>query len=76
MEHAVIAAHESIRAHAKVEPDLARMGATLTAMVANGEAGAFVAVHVGDSPAYLFRIGVLAQITRDDTSVQQKIENK
>ena len=33
------------------------MGATLTAMVANEEARAFVAVHVGDSPAYLFRTG-------------------
>lgn len=76
MEHAVITAHESIRAHAKGEPDLYRMGTTLTAIVADRETGAFVVGHVGDSRAYLFRAGVLSQITRDDTWVQQQIENK
>ena len=49
---------------------------TLTAMVADQETGAFVIGHVGDSRAYLFRAGVLSQITRDDTWVQQQIESK
>src|SRR6478736_2697542 len=31
-------------------------------------------VHVGDSRAYLFRDGVLTQITRDDTFVQSLID--
>ncbi|GAA4868499.1 PP2C family protein-serine/threonine phosphatase [Actinomycetospora straminea] len=53
------------------EPDLDGMGTTLTAVLFAGSRLGMV--HVGDSRAYLFRDGVLTQITRDDTFVQSLI---
>jgi PPM family protein phosphatase len=54
------------------EPDLDGMGTTLTAVLFAGSRLGMV--HVGDSRAYLFREGVLTQITRDDTFVQSLID--
>lgn len=54
------------------EPDLDGMGTTLTAVLFAGSRLGMV--HVGDSRAYLFRDGVLTQITRDDTFVQSLID--
>ncbi|MDD7966238.1 PP2C family protein-serine/threonine phosphatase [Actinomycetospora lemnae] len=54
------------------EPDLDGMGTTLTAVLFAGTRLGMV--HVGDSRAYLFRDGVLTQITRDDTFVQSLID--
>jgi len=54
------------------EPDLDGMGTTLTAVLFAGSRIGMV--HVGDSRAYLFRDGVLTQITRDDTFVQSLID--
>ena len=48
------------------------MGTTLTAVLFAGTRLGMV--HVGDSRAYLFRDGVLTQITRDDTFVQSLID--
>lgn len=58
-----------------IQRDLQRLGmaTTLTALVTDGR---HVAVgHVGDSRGYLFRDGVLRQITRDHTYVQHLVDN-
>ncbi len=53
-------------------PELHRMGTTLTTSLVTGNT--LVAVHIGDSRLYLFRNGVLSQVTRDHTSVQEQVE--
>lgn len=55
------------------DPDLDGMGTTLTAVLFAGNRLALA--HVGDSRAYLFRGGALAQITHDDTFVQSLIDD-
>lgn len=75
MEQATLAAHEEICARGEAEPTLRGMGTTLTAMILDAETGAWVIGHVGDSRAYRFRDGGLEQLTRDDTWIQQQIDN-
>jgi serine/threonine protein phosphatase PrpC len=54
------------------DPDLDGMGTTLTAVLFSGSKLGLV--HVGDSRAYLFRNGQLTQITRDDSFVNELLE--
>jgi PPM family protein phosphatase len=54
------------------DPRLKGMGTTLTMAYSLGSE-LFVA-HAGDSRCYLFRAGVLHQLTRDDTLVQELVE--
>ncbi|WP_328446613.1 MULTISPECIES: PP2C family protein-serine/threonine phosphatase [unclassified Amycolatopsis] len=54
------------------DPDLDGMGTTLTAVLFAGTRLGLV--HVGDSRAYLFRGGQFAQITRDDSFVNELLE--
>jgi serine/threonine protein phosphatase PrpC len=54
------------------DPDLDGMGTTLTAVLFSGSRLGLV--HVGDSRAYLFRSGQFAQITRDDSFVNELLE--
>ena len=61
-----------VYAAASNDPGLRGMGTTLT-MAYSLDADLFVA-HVGDSRCYLLRGGVLLQLTRDDTLVQQMVE--
>jgi protein phosphatase len=49
------------------------MGTTLTALLFDG--GRLGMAHVGDSRAYLYRGGVLHQLTHDDTFVQSLIDD-
>jgi serine/threonine protein phosphatase PrpC len=53
-------------------PELHRMGTTLTASLVTGNTVA--TAHIGDSRLYLFRNGVLSQLTKDHTSVQEQVE--
>jgi len=53
-------------------PDLDGMGTTLTALLFDGPLVALA--HVGDSRAYLYRNGVLHQISHDDTFVQSLVD--
>ena len=53
-------------------PDLDGMGTTVTAVLFDGHRAALV--HVGDSRAYLYRDGVLHQLTHDDTFVQSLVD--
>ncbi|TNC27311.1 PP2C family protein-serine/threonine phosphatase [Amycolatopsis alkalitolerans] len=54
------------------DPDLDGMGTTLTAMLFSGSRLGMV--HVGDSRAYLLRNGQFSQITRDDSFVNELLE--
>ncbi len=54
------------------DPRLAGMGTTVTAMLADDDRLALV--HVGDSRAYLFREGVLTQVSRDHSLVQELVD--
>jgi len=55
------------------KPELDGMGTTLTALLFDG--GRLGMAHVGDSRAYLYRDGVLHQLTHDDTFVQSLIDD-
>ena len=61
-----------LRDEAEVDPALAGMGTTLTALSIM-EDDAFL-VHVGDSRVYLLRDGSLDQLTTDHTLVQEMIQ--
>ena len=54
-------------------PELDGMGTTLTALLFDGAVVALA--HVGDSRAYLYRNGVLHQISHDDTFVQSLVDD-
>ncbi|PRX47789.1 protein phosphatase [Prauserella shujinwangii] len=54
------------------DPDLDGMGTTLTAVLFSGSRLGLV--HVGDSRAYLLRGGQFSQITRDDSFVNELLE--
>ena len=69
---ALLRADACVYAAASQDRGLRGMGTTLT-MAFSLDADLFVA-HVGDSRCYLLRGGVLLQLTRDDTLVQQMVE--
>jgi protein phosphatase len=54
------------------DPALTGMGTTLTAMWLVDDRIAMV--HIGDSRGYLFRVGELTQLTRDDSYVQMLVD--
>ena len=54
-------------------PEFDGMGTTLTALFFDGPTVALA--HVGDSRAYLYRNGVLHQISHDDTFVQSLVDD-
>ena len=81
-EHALVAALQSgiqlatnrIRQAVAEDPQRQGMGTTLTALLFARTGSCLALAHVGDSRAYLFREGVLKQITRDDTFVQMLVD--
>ncbi len=72
LEDATLAGNEAITELVADEPELDGMGTTLTAMLFSGNRLGMV--HVGDSRAYLYRGGVLSQITHDDSFVQSLVD--
>ena len=72
LEDATIAGNDAITELVADEPELDGMGTTLTAMLFSGNRLGMV--HVGDSRAYLYRDGVLSQITHDDSFVQSLVD--
>ncbi len=61
-----------IEAHSQLQRDLPGAGTTLTVAVVADESLAIA--HVGDSRAYLFRAGVLEQLTQDHSLVARLVE--
>jgi protein phosphatase len=77
---AVRAANHAVIERADVEPDLAGMGTTLTALALvpgpddGSGSGELIIANVGDSRAYLFRDGDLTQLTRDHSLVEDLVQ--
>jgi protein phosphatase len=71
LERALEGAREEIINRTVADPDLAGMGTTVTAILRAGNKLAMV--HLGDSRGYLFRDGVLTQVTTDHTFVQHLV---
>lgn len=71
LERALEEAREEIISRSEVEPELAGMGTTVTAILRAGNKLAMV--HLGDSRGYLLRDGVLTQVTTDHTFVQHLV---
>jgi protein phosphatase len=67
-------ATERIRRAVEEDPERQGMGTTLTALLFARTGSCLALAHVGDSRAYLFREGVLKQVTRDDTFVQMLVD--
>lgn len=69
---AALEANEAVWREAFHVKELAGMGATL--VMAAFVRGCAVAVHVGDSRLYRWRAGLLAQLTRDHTMLQELVD--
>jgi len=73
LRHALERADRTVIERARQDPRLMGMGTTLTMAYSVG-ADLFV-VHAGDTRAYLFREGVLEQLTTDHTVAQKLVES-
>lgn len=74
LQRAIAVGTARIRQAVSAEPERQGMGTTLTALLLSRTGSCLALAHVGDSRAYLFREGVLKQITRDDTFVQLLVD--
>ncbi|HKP36615.1 MAG TPA: protein phosphatase 2C domain-containing protein [Pyrinomonadaceae bacterium] len=63
---------QTLKHHAGRDPSLSGMGTTLTAAAILKDD--LIIGHIGDSRAYLFRRGLLKQVTRDHTVAQELID--
>jgi serine/threonine protein phosphatase PrpC len=76
MHRSVLTAHDAIRARGAAEVELDGMGTTLTALAVDPESGVYVLGNVGDSRGYRYRAGELTRLTKDDTWVQERIDQR
>ncbi|WP_371408679.1 protein phosphatase 2C domain-containing protein [Micromonospora zamorensis] len=74
LEGGIALATSRIRQAVAEDSERQGMGTTLTALLFARTGSCLALAHVGDSRAYLFREGVLKQITRDDTFVQMLVD--
>lgn len=72
MQACVLQVHRDIQRQAKVNPRQAGMSSTLVVGVFEGEQ--LVLGHIGDSRCYRWREGVLTQITKDHSRVQEQVD--
>lgn len=73
LARAIEEGNEAIAAMVEDDPDLDGMGTTATALLFDGDRMALG--HIGDSRAYLYRGGVLQQLSHDDTFVQSLVDD-
>ena len=73
LERAVRSANASVGFVASCRPMMAGMSTTLTAVALRDDR--YAVAHIGDSRAYLLRDGVLTQLTRDDSYVQELLDS-
>ncbi len=71
MEVCVVNANQSIYNAANANPQFSGMGTTIVLGVF--EAGRVLLAHVGDSRCYVWRQGVLTQLTRDHSLLQEQL---
>ncbi|MEV1145923.1 protein phosphatase 2C domain-containing protein [Micromonospora sp. NPDC049799] len=74
LQSAIQQAGARIRQAVAEDPERQGMGTTLTALLFARTGTCLALAHVGDSRAYLYREGVLKQVTRDDTFVQMLVD--
>ena len=72
LRYAVSEANRAIYLKAKMEPDKAGMGTTLTALWV--DAAHVYLAHVGDSRAYLLRHGKISRLSHDHSVVAEMLE--
>ncbi|WP_278235920.1 PP2C family serine/threonine-protein phosphatase [Isoptericola sp. AK164] len=72
LEETVERARQDLVHASEIDPDLAGMGTTVTALLRSGNTLAMA--HLGDSRAYLLRDGTLTQVTVDHTFVQHLVD--
>jgi len=73
LKYAAEIANEKIWNHSQENPELSGMGATLTAVLAQGTT-AYIA-QVGDSRAYLIRRQQIKQLTKDQSLAQMLVDS-
>jgi protein phosphatase len=72
LEESIDLADEIIRGRVESSPNMLGMGATATAAIFSN--GTSCWAHIGDSRLYLLRNGILGQITRDHSFLQDLID--
>ena len=72
LQEAAMVSHEAVTARLKESPDLRSMATTLTLWL--GMWPWYYLLQVGDSRCYLYRDGVLTQLTRDQTMAQDLVD--
>lgn len=73
LEQEIVAANQSIFHAAQSQPQYAGMGTTLVAAVFHDNV--MTVAHIGDSRMYRFRDGILSQVTRDHSLLQEQIDS-
>lgn len=73
MQSALDQASERIEARKRQEPNLDKMGTTIVIAWVHGQQASLA--HIGDSRCYRYRNGGLTCLTRDDTVVQNMLED-
>ena len=73
LQEAAMVSHEAVTARLKESPDLRSMATTLTLWL--GMWPWYYLLQVGDSRCYLYRDGVLTQLTRDQTMAQDLVDS-
>jgi protein phosphatase len=73
LAEAVHAANNAVFRHSRKSPRLHGMGTTLVALLLDDAAQTLWLVHVGDSRCYRLRRGVLHQLTRDHSLVEEQV---
>jgi protein phosphatase len=73
LTEAVRAANNAVFRHSRKSPHLQGMGTTLVALLLEAPAQTLWLAHVGDSRCYRLRRGVLHQLTRDHSLVEEQV---
>ncbi len=76
LRHVIYLSNQTVREEASRRPDLFGMGTTVVVLMIlpHPQPTALIA-HVGDSRAYCLRQGVLTQLTRDHSFVEESLRN-
>ena len=72
LESAITAANLNVYDEAQGKEELAGMGTTVVSAIFSGNS--VVIAHAGDSRAYLINNGIISQVTRDHSVVQNMVE--
>jgi serine/threonine protein phosphatase PrpC len=74
LEQAILQANDALRLIIRARPGTTGMSTTVTAVLLTDD-GRYLVVNVGDSRTYLCRDGSLHLLTRDDSLVQQLVDD-